>query len=134
MLRLPHGEEDASGRGAILCEHVRRANDQLALAATLLALAGCGGSGGGDSGAPNAGPANGSAQSASCANGDCGTLLLSLTDADGDFVSYSVDVLSIELKRPNGASVETLPKKVRVDFAQLTDLSDLLSVTTLAPA
>ena len=111
----------------------RGARTLLALAATLLALAGCGGSGGGDSGATGGTPANGSAQSGSCANNDCGTLLLSLTDADGDFVSYSVDVLSIELERANGATVETLPKKVRVDFAQLTDLSDLLSVTTLAP-
>jgi hypothetical protein len=60
-------------------------------------------------------------------------LLLSLTDADGDFVSYAVDVLSIELVRSNGATVETLPKKVRVDLAQLTDLADLMSVTSLAP-
>jgi hypothetical protein len=111
----------------------RGAGTLLALAATLLALAGCGGSSGGDSGASGGGIANGSAQSGSCANNDCGTLLLSLTDADGDFVSYAVDVLSIELQRANGATVETLPKKVRVDFAQLTDLSDLLSVTTLAP-
>jgi hypothetical protein len=111
----------------------RGARTLLALAATLLALAGCGGSGGADSSAPSGGLANGGAQSGSCANGDCGTLLLSLTDAEGDFASYSVDVLSIELERANGATVETLPKKVRIDFAQLTDLSDLLSVTTLAP-
>ena len=48
-------------------------------------------------------------------------------------MSYSVDVLSLKLQRANGAQVETLPQTTRVDFAQLTDLSDLLSVASLAP-
>jgi hypothetical protein len=64
---------------------------------------------------------------------DCGTLMVGLTDADGDFVTYAVDVLSIKMQRANGAEVETLPQTTRVDFAQLTDLSDLLSVASLAP-
>jgi hypothetical protein len=97
------------------------------LAATALALVGCsGGSGGGMAG--NTSP---TVTPSACA--DCGTLMVGLTDADGDFVSYSVDVLSITLQRANGATVETLPQTTRVDFAQLTDLSDLLSVAALAP-
>jgi hypothetical protein len=100
------------------------------LATTALALFGCGGSqGSGDSIAGNGGSA-GNASGAACS--DCGTLLVGLTDAEGDFLSYSVDVLSIALQRPNGASVETLPTTTRIDFAQLTELSDLLSVTTIA--
>src|SRR5690349_16761759 len=91
----------------------------IALAAAALALAGCGGSGSSASNNPSA-----------CS--DCGTLLVGLTDADGDFVSYTVDVLSIKLTRPGGAQVETLPQTTRVDFAQLTNLSDLFSVSTLA--
>jgi len=87
------------------------------------ALAGCGGGGGGSS-ASNPTPS---------ACSDCGTLLVGLTDADGDFVSYTVDVLSIKLQRANGAQIETLPQTTRVDFTQLTNLSDLLSVATLAP-
>src|SRR5882672_8071467 len=106
----------------------RAARSLLAFATAALLLAGC--SGGGDS-PPASTSNNGSASSNACA--DCGALLIGLTDADGDFVSYSVDVLSIKLKRLNGASVETLPATARVDFAQLTDLSDLLSVATLAP-
>jgi hypothetical protein len=90
------------------------------LAAAGLLLTACGGSGGGGSGVANNSP-------------DTGTVLVGLTDADGDFVSYTVDVLSLKLKRPDGASVETLPATTRVDFAQLTDLSDLLTVATLAP-
>jgi hypothetical protein len=64
---------------------------------------------------------------------DTGTLLVSMTDADGDFVSYSVDVLSVTLERRGGGTVEVLPTTTRIDFAQLTDLSDLLAVATLAP-
>ena len=99
----------------------------IALAAAALALAGCGGSGnGGGTSATNP-----TFTPSACA--DCGTLMVGLTDADGDFVSYSVDVLSLTLQRANGAVVETLPQTTRVDFAQLTDLSDLLSVASLAP-
>src|SRR5215471_5161755 len=95
----------------------------IGLAAAAFALAGCGG-GGGVSSAANPSPS---------ACSDCGTLLVGLTDADGDFVSYTLDVLSITLQRANGTIVETLPQKTRVDFQQLTTLSDLLSVATLAP-
>lgn len=97
----------------------------LALAATLLAA--CGGGSSGSGGAA----ANPPASAGGCA--DCGTLLVGVTDADGDFVSYSVDVQSVTLKRANGAAVETLPATTRIDFAQLTDLADLLSVATVAP-
>jgi len=88
-----------------------------------LALAGCGSSSGSSDSAEN--PTTPSAST--------GTLLISVTDADGDFVSYSVDVLSVTLQRRGGGTVEVLPATTRIDFAQLTDLSDLLSVATLAP-
>jgi hypothetical protein len=101
---------------------------RLALVAMVAAaLTAC--SGGGSGGpAASAGPP---VPSGGCA--DCGTLLVGVTDADGDFVSYSVDVQSVTLKRPDGATVETLPATTRIDFAQLTDLADLLSVATIAP-
>ncbi|HET7925009.1 MAG TPA: hypothetical protein VFL30_08925 [Rhodanobacteraceae bacterium] len=98
-----------------------RASWIAALAA--IGLAGCSGSGGSDPSSANP-PASGS---------DSGTLLISLTDADGDFVGYSVDVLSVTLQRRGGATVEVLPAATRIDFAQLTELSDLLAVATLAP-
>ncbi len=99
---------------------VARSTWMLALAAA--GLAGCSGSGDSASaGNPPPPPAN------------TGTLLVSITDADGDFVGYSVDVLSITLQRRGGATVEVLPASTRIDFAQLTELSDLLAVATLAP-
>jgi len=64
---------------------------------------------------------------------ECGELLVAVTDADGDFVSYVVDVLSISLQRSNGASVEMLPASTRVDFADLSTLSELLAAATVAP-
>ncbi|HVJ30607.1 MAG TPA: hypothetical protein VNA66_09895, partial [Gammaproteobacteria bacterium] len=106
------------------CTRMRRllrASWIAALAA--VGLAGCGGSGGSDPLAANP-PA---------AAADAGTLLISLTDADGDFVGYSVDVLSVTLQRRGGGTVEALPAATRIDFAQLTELSDLLAVATLAP-
>jgi hypothetical protein len=92
-----------------------------ALAAT--GVAGCSGSGGDSSPAPGQ-PA---------ASPGTGTVLISLTDADGDFLGYSVDVLSVTLQRRPGGSVEVLPAATRIDFAQLTELSDLIAVATLAP-
>jgi hypothetical protein len=100
---------------------VLRASWIAALAAA--GLAGCGGSGGSSPSAANQ-PA---------ATSDTGTLLISLTDADGDFVGYTVDVLSVTLQRRGGGTVEVLPASTRIDFAQLTDLADLLAVATLPP-
>lgn len=67
------------------------------------------------------------------ASSNCGSVYVALTDAEGDFTSYTVDVLSISLERASGARVETLPASTRIDFAQLTDLWELVSVATLAP-
>ena len=91
-----------------------------------LAAAGLAGCSGGGSSTPTA-------SSPPPAASDTGTLLISLTDADGDFVGYSVDVLSVTLQRRGGGTVEVLPAATRIDFAQLTELSDLLAVATLAP-
>ena len=95
----------------------------LIAALAALGLAGCGGSGGSSPSSANP-PA---------ATSDSGTLLISLTDADGDFLGYTVDVLSVTLQRRGGGTVEVLPAATRIDFAQLTELSDLLAVATLAP-
>jgi hypothetical protein len=104
-------------RTRVLCRN-------LALAALVVAgLAGCGGSS----------PGSTTGTAPSTPDTDNGTLLVSITDADGDFVSYSVDVLSVTLRRQTGGTVEVLPATTRIDFAQLTDLSDLLAVATLAP-
>lgn len=60
-----------------------------------------------------------------------GKMTLVLTDADGDFLSYTVDVTSISLHRRDGTSIETVPVNTRIDFAGYTDLSELFSVLTL---
>ena len=76
---------------------------------TSLGISACGG-GGGDTASPNKGQVN-----------------ISLTDAEGDFVSYTVDVLSLTLTKTNGAVVQTLPLKTRVDFARYTDVTEFLA-------
>ena len=106
------------------------------LAAALLALGatGCGGGGSSGSGSPTTSNA-----AQTCVPGNastsaqCGSVLVALTDADGDFTSYTVDVLSISLDRADGATVEMLPQSVRLDFAQLTDLSEIIGAATVVP-
>lgn len=88
-----------------------------ALAALLVA---CGG-GSGDLGGSNNGVSG-----ATC-SGSCGSSLITMQDAAGDFLSYTVDVVSLKLRKASGAMVETLPATTRVDFAQLVDLSELIS-------
>jgi hypothetical protein len=56
-----------------------------------------------------------------------GELSIGLTDAEGDFVSYTVDVASITLTRANGATVHVLPVTTRVDFAQYTELTEFVT-------
>lgn len=56
-----------------------------------------------------------------------GEVVVSLTDAPGDFANYTVDVMSLTLTRDNGAQVATLPMQTRIDFSQYTDMSEFLT-------
>ena len=64
------------------------------------------------------------------AEGD-GEIVIGLTDAEGDFINYEVDVLSIKLTKENGAQIETLPVSTRVDFAQYVDMTEFVTVATI---
>ena len=64
---------------------------------------------------------------------ECGTLILSVTDADGDFDAYTVDIVSIQLEKASGAFIETLPTSTRVDFTQYVDLTEFVSVSSIPP-
>lgn len=80
------------------------------LLAPLLVLGGCGGGG--------SSPAD-------------GEVVVGLTDAPGDFVTYTVGVTSLTLTLANGAVVETLPLSSQVDFAQYTDMTEFLTAATV---
>lgn len=56
-----------------------------------------------------------------------GEIAIGLTDAEGDFLSYAVDVVSIKLTHANGNRIETLPVSTRVDFAQYVDTTEFLT-------
>ncbi len=99
----------------------------------LLMLGGCGGGGGTtatatpDPIATSCDPGNPDTVS------ECGTLLIGITDADGDFLSYSVDVVSLLLEKADGSVIETLPGTTRIDFSQYVDLTEFVSATTVPP-
>lgn len=65
------------------------------------------------------------------AGSDTGEVFVGLTDADGDFATYTVDVSSLTLTRADGAVIDALPISTRVDFAQYTDLTEFLTVATV---
>lgn len=98
-----------------------------------LVLAACGG---GSSTTANDDPGT----TASCDPNDpktfaeCGTVMVGLTDADGDFLNYTVDVLSLKLETANGRIIETLPRKTRINFTDYVDLTELVTVASIPPA
>ncbi|MEO1248161.1 MAG: metallophosphoesterase [Pseudomonadota bacterium] len=102
----------------------------------LLGLAACGGGAGTEANPTSPTPT----ASASCdpaepaTHGECGSVILGLTDADGDFLSYTVDVVSLTLETANGRIVETLPRRTRIDFTEYVDLTELLTTATVPPA
>ena len=79
-----------------------------------LALSACGGSGGNDGEA-----------------GETSELTISLTDAEGDFNQYTIDVDSIKLFKSNGAVIETLPNTTRLDFSRYVEVTEFLSTATV---
>jgi len=66
-----------------------------------------------------------------CDASSFGTLLGDLTDADGDHLSNAVDVVSLSLETANGRVVQALPVRQRVDFTDIVDLTELVTVTTI---
>jgi hypothetical protein len=71
---------------------------------------------------------------ASCSTSSCGAAVLTMTDAKGDFLSYIVTLTSLQLQTANGTSVETLPTATKVDFAQLVDLTEVISAAQIPAA
>jgi hypothetical protein len=90
-------------------------------------LAGCG-SGAGDM--SNSASNGAAAPAQSCST--CGTALVTMTDAPGDFISYIVNVVSLQLTRSDGTVVETVPATTQIDFAQLVDLSEIIGADQVA--
>jgi hypothetical protein len=63
---------------------------------------------------------------------DTGLVSLALTDAASDeLTSLCVDLESIRLTRANGSVVSALPQPIRIDFATLSDVSQVLNVLRL---
>jgi len=81
-------------------------------------LSACGGSGSNSNS-----DANGSEDST-----ELGKLAVSVTDAEGDFLTYTVAIDSITLARANGESVQVIPASSEIDFAQYVDVSELVSI------
>jgi len=104
-----------------------------ALLLTALILAACGGSASTSSN-PVSNP------TASCDPNDpatfdeCGTVLIGFTDADGDFLNYTVDVLSLTLEAANGSVIEVMPRQTRVNFADYVDVAELVTAAVVPPA
>ena len=65
---------------------------------------------------------------------ECGTILIGLTDADGNFLNYTVDIISLSLETADGRTVEVLPNRTRINFSDYVDLTELVSATTVPPA
>ena len=60
-----------------------------------------------------------------------GQIVIGLTDNEGDFVNYTVDVVYLTLTKANGAAVDTLPISTRVDFSQYTEMTEFLTAATI---
>ncbi len=80
---------------------------------------------------PGCGSSNTTSGNGESTASDTGELVIGLTDAEGDYLSYTVDVLSLTLTKANGAVVDTLPLTTRVDFAQYTEMTEFLTVATI---
>ena len=96
----------------------------------VLLLAGCGNDGMSGMG----GMSSGANTPAACSSSSCGPAMLTMTDAKGDFLSYTVNMTSLQLQTASGATVETLPAVTKVDFAQLVDLTEVISAGQIPAA
>jgi hypothetical protein len=78
--------------------------------------------------------AGASGSGSACSAQSCGTAMVTMTDAKGDFLSYIVTLTSLQLQTAGGTTVETIPATTKVDFSKLVDLSEVLSAGQIPPA
>src|SRR5207302_5057272 len=60
-----------------------------------------------------------------------GVVAIGLTDAPGDFLTYTVDVTSLTLTKADDPGVQTLPQRTRVDCARSVDLTEFVRAVTI---
>ncbi|MGD8378245.1 MAG: metallophosphoesterase [Gammaproteobacteria bacterium] len=108
---------------------LRRAGALILILVATLAT-GCNG-GGGASLSAGSGSTTSLCDSGMPSTTDCGQIYVGLTDADGDFLGYTVDVTSLTLKRADGTTVEALPHSTRVDFTRYASLTEFLTAATV---
>jgi hypothetical protein len=60
-----------------------------------------------------------------------GQVVVGITDVQGDFAAYWVDVVALTLTKQNGAIVEVLPLTTRIDFSQYVELTELVTAATI---
>ncbi len=113
---------------------IRRIAGWTTLLLAALVLTGCGGGGGSTAATPDPIPTAECDPADAGTADECGTVMIALTDADGDFLNYTVDVLSLELETANGRIVETLPRRSRINFTDYVDLTELVTIATIPPA
>jgi hypothetical protein len=64
-------------------------------------------------------------------NDGCGKLLLGVTDADGDFLNYTVNVSGLELIRNDGTVVSVITTSQSVNFVDYIEVSELAAAATI---
>ena len=116
----------------IQIRETRRRDIWLTMAVTLLTLGACGGGSSTEEAPPAANlecdPNN------TATHAECGSVLVALTDADGDFLNYTVDITSLTLETANGRIVETLPRSTRINFTDYVELTELVAIAAIPPA
>jgi len=60
-----------------------------------------------------------------------GQIVIGLTDDEGDFISYTVNMSYLTLTKAGGAVVNALPISTQVDFAQYTEMTEFLTAASI---
>lgn len=104
------------------CKYYRQGLFALALFSMSNLFTGCGGS---------SDTASTAIDTGTTATLDKGDVMISLTDAEGDFLSYRVDVTGMTMTHRNGSQVSVLSEPTQIDFAQYVDTSELLGIANI---
>jgi hypothetical protein len=111
----------------------RNYSRKVALLLTALFLTACGG-GASTTASQNVMPTAACDPADAATFDECGTVLIGFTDADGDFLNYTVNISKLTLETANGRIVEVLPRETRIDFTDYVDLTELVTAAMVPPA